>query len=116
MRSSEDRLWRSIVRATVESALDPQLHNVRVVIDGQQAIVEFDGDPEFRPGRFGTFFRVPTSPVDPAWEDYGGCFDGDKQQWASLAVAVQVEERYVAIEDEKIPGPDERGVRWLPEL
>ncbi|WP_110589116.1 hypothetical protein [Microbacterium suaedae] len=113
MPSDTDVDWAGLIKAAVESWLS--VPNVSVTERDHEVIVEFDGRPSFRPGRFGTCFSVPSGPDDPLWDR----FDDDEHDvdlWVSLAVVVDVMERYEAIENEKIPGPDERGVRWLPEL
>lgn len=115
MPADEKVSWELIVRRLVEDCVHPPVSDIRVARNASEITVEFEGNPSFRPGRFGTRFRVPLSLEDPCWDDYGGHADGDYENFAYLAVMIQVEERYVAVDDEMIPSPDERGIRWLPE-
>lgn len=116
MLSDRHDFWPALVGAAVATASEIRATDGGITQSDDTLTVVFEGDPSFRPGVFGTTFRVPISPDDPLWNKFGPPPDYDAPRWAHLSVIVEVEERYYAIEDEKIPGPDEDGIRWLPEI
>ena len=71
MLSDRDDFWPALVGAAVATASEIRATDGGITQSDDTLTVVFEGDPSFRPGVFGTTFRVPISPDDPLWNKFG---------------------------------------------
>jgi hypothetical protein len=78
---------------------------------GNSLELVFEGDPGFRPGRFGVRFEVPELEGDSRWNAMGQ--PTSSEHWARIAAMVEIMVPYEAVSEREIAAADADGVRWL---
>ncbi|WP_157536888.1 hypothetical protein [Microbacterium sp. Root180] len=74
--------------------------------------VVFDGVPEIRAGRFGVRIATPAHVGDERWNDFPVAGD-DMEEWASLAIILDLVEVYDTTAQGSTVLPDSDGIIWL---
>jgi hypothetical protein len=85
---------------------------VSVSQEGTTLRVVFDGVPQIRPGRFGVRIVTPERVGDPRWNEFPVTHD-DPEEWASLAIILELVEVYDTTAQSFHGLPDADGIIWL---
>jgi len=71
MRRTDVARWPALVGAALTTVSEIRAIDGGISQSDDTLTVVFEGDLSFRPGVFGTTFRVPISPDDPLWNKFG---------------------------------------------
>lgn len=108
--------WATLVADAVAAVAHGPASLVTVIssqLVGATIEIVFEGDPKFRPGRYGVRFRVPTSEDDARWTDMVAPDERQPEHWSRTAAFVEVLEPYQAVNEVDIADADADGVRRL---
>ena len=108
---SERPDWAGLVTRAVAAGPASSVTVVESRLVGLSVELVFEGDPGFRPGRFGVRFAGPAREGDARWRAMAE--PATPEDWAWIAAMVEVMTPYEAVSEAEIAGPDADGVRWL---
>ena len=103
--------WAGLVAEAVATGPASSVTVVESRLVGSSVELVFDGNPRFRPGRFGVRFAVPQREGDARWRAMAE--PKSAEDWAWIAAMVEVMTPYEAVSEAEIAAPDANGVRWL---